>query len=97
MKTLIDTILVILILNISPALAENRPSNTEMKADQDGKIEADEYRLISANGGLTRRPCPYTCEMRGIPRENCKEFKSTDGSECYVEDKRLSQNAVNVR
>ena len=66
----------------------------QMRADTDGVIESDEYRVISENGRLTRRPCPYTCEMRGIPRIHCHEIRSIDGSECYIEDTRLPDDAL---
>ena len=60
-----------------------------MVADVDGDIQPNEYRVISANGSTTRRPCPYTCEMREIPKESCKEWKSLEDSECYVQDLRI--------
>lgn len=66
----------------------------KMRIDTDGIIEKDEYRIISENGRLTRRPCPYTCEMRGIPKKYCHEFHSIDGSECYIEDTRLPDDAL---
>ena len=57
-----------------------------MHEDKDGEIAADEYQIISVNGGVTRRPCPYTCEMRGIPRDHCKEWTSNNKVDCYVQD-----------
>jgi hypothetical protein len=71
------------------ALAEERQVwGSVNREDTDGIIEADEYRLISVDGGTTRRPCPYTCEMRGIERKNCREWRSVNGRECYVRDMR---------
>jgi hypothetical protein len=66
-----------------------------MREDSDGNIMEGEYQVISKNGGVTRRPCPYTCEMKGIPQTSCRTWVSkSDSSLCYVEDTRLSQNAV---
>lgn len=66
-----------------------------MKEDTDGVLAEDEYRVISKDGSLTRRPCPYTCEMRGIPREHCKESKGKkDENECYVKDTRFPETSV---
>lgn len=62
--------------------------------DTDGDVGPNEYRVIDPHGAVTRRPCPWSCEMRGIPKEHCKEWKSitnaVDG-ECYVQDLRISK------
>ncbi len=69
-----------------------------MVEDEDGIVGPNEYRRISQNGGTTRRPCPYTCEMRGVPRDHCREWKSKeDPSECYVEDTSVPSNAVPLK
>ncbi|NMC63701.1 MAG: hypothetical protein GYA55_11115 [SAR324 cluster bacterium] len=65
--------------------------------DKDGIIKDGEYEVMNENGSLTRRPCPYTCENRGIPREKCHEWKSASGDLCYVHDTRLPQAAVPLR
>lgn len=69
-------------------------SPTAMREDRDGIVEADEYTVISMNGGTTRRPCPYTCEMRGLPRNQCREWRSLDGVNCYVLDTTKPNNAM---
>ena len=82
----------------SVAFAQNEkeaaPGPSTLRPDTDGVLEEDEYEVISMNGGLTRKTCPYTCEMRGIDKSHCKEWKSTSHNLCYVEDTSLSQNAV---
>lgn len=57
-----------------------------MREDTDGKLGDDEFRVISSNGSITRRPCPYSCRMRGIESSACKEWRSLDGKECYVQN-----------
>lgn len=68
---------------------------TQWVEDTDGELMPNEYRLVDTKGSVTRRPCPYTCEMRDIPKEFCKEWKSitnaVDG-ECYVQDLRISHD-----
>ena len=73
---------------------EYKEPETTMRENRDGVIKDNEYRVISLDGSLTRRPCPYTCEMRGIPRQHCREFKSGDGTECYVKDTRYPDSDV---
>lgn len=82
---------VLLLLTTSIAAYADTVLNppTSMVEDTDGNIQANEYRVISANGSTSRRPCPYTCEMRQIPKEQCKEWKSLEDSECYVQDLRI--------
>ena len=82
MKALL-VLLAILLNSATSAYAET------MVEDKDGDIQPNEYRVISVNGSTTRRPCPYTCEMRQIPKESCKEWKSLEDSECYVQDLRI--------
>lgn len=80
---------------ISPVVAEEgKTAPSGMREDIDGKLEADEYRVISKDGSLTRRPCPYTCEMRGIPGEYCREFRGREENECYVKDTRYPETDV---
>lgn len=35
-------------------------------------------------GLVTSRPCPYSCETRGLPKNLCRDWK--EGETCYVED-----------
>lgn len=66
-----------------------------MHEDVDGTLKKDEYVVISMNGSITRALCPYTCEMRGLPREKCREWQSVnDPSKCYVQDTTLPSDAV---
>lgn len=64
----------------------NEGQSKVWKEDTDGVLEANEYRAITEDGLVTRRPCPYTCEDRGIARSNCKEWRSKDENACYVQD-----------
>ena len=64
------------------------------REDNDGVLEPDEYTKISENGSVTRRPCPYTCEDHGIPRQSCKMWRSGYADECYVEDTRMAHSGV---
>ena len=82
-------------LAFAEGLAPVVQENPVMRENKDGDIKPGEYQRISENGGLTRRPCPYSCEMKGIPRKNCKEWVSRrDTNLCYVEDTRLPSDAV---
>lgn len=89
------------VLNPNPAAAtqgntQKRP--TVWKENTDGMIRPDEYRKISENGALTRRPCPYTCEMRGIPNNHCRTWRSiVEPDQCYVWDTRYHQSAVPIK
>jgi hypothetical protein len=70
-------------------------SRTPMVESLDGDLGPNQYETISLNGSLTRALCPYSCEMRGIPKRNCREWRSlVDPEKCYVEDTRLAQHAV---
>lgn len=94
------------LLFVSAALADNAPMpadpilngvphNANMRVDNDGNLEKDEYEVISANGSITRALCPYTCEMRGLPKQNCKQWTSVrDKSLCYVQDTRIPSDAI---
>ena len=64
--------------------------------DTDGNLVAGEYEVISVDASLTRAPCPYSCENRGLARSHCREWRSTDGSKCYVHDTRGVQGAVRL-
>ena len=66
-----------------------------MREDTDGTLEPNEYVKISPNGSITRALCPYTCEMRDIPKEYCRSWQSEmRKTECYVEDLRLGSKAI---
>lgn len=68
---------------------------TQWVENTDGDLKANEYRAVDTKGAVTRRPCPYTCAMREIPKESCKEWKSITHSvdgECYVQDLRISKD-----
>ena len=67
------------------------------REDRDGVIEPDEYRKVSENGAVTRRPCPYTCEDRGIPQEKCRAWPSHYEGECYVQDLRIASNVFDEK
>lgn len=89
------------VIHSSAAAAPREADSLEMEAgatvtreDTDGVLEADEYRVISMNGAVTRRPCPYTCEQRGVPKASCKTWLSDDKAECYVHDTRLPSGNV---
>ena len=63
--------------------------------DGDGMLASDEYRIIDPDGATTRRPCPYTCKMRGIPKNQCKEWRSASNpDDCYVQDTSLGGDAM---
>lgn len=62
--------------------------------DVDGEMGPKEFRIVNEDGNLTRAHCPYTCEDRGVDRQNCKEWKSENGQEYYVQDTRQRQLAV---
>ena len=70
------------------------PSMTENK---DGVLKQGEYEVISTNGSVTRSFCPYTCEMRGLPKQYCRTWKSVqEPDKCYVQDTRLPSEAVPI-
>lgn len=107
MKTNLYTICLVLAVNLfgmSAGFAEThgaaqenkaaRASDSVWKEDKDGVEGEHEYRLVNPEGNLTRAKCPYTCADRGIAAEHCKEWKSKDGTECYVQDTRAPQGAV---
>ena len=100
MKTFMCPIFIALfiLLPVSFVVSQEREASraSAMKPDQDGELQPDEYEVLTSNGGLTRRPCPYTCEMRGVARQHCREWKSRDQSLCYVWDTRFPQDAVPV-
>jgi hypothetical protein len=86
----------LLLLPISRILADSptpAPVNTYVE-NTDGHIKEGEFQFVSPNGAVTRRPCPYTCEMRGLPKQHCKVWRSVDGTLCYVWDTRLPQHSV---
>lgn len=70
-------------------------TQTTMTEDKDGVLVAGEYEVISTNGSITRSKCPYTCEMRGLPKQYCKTWQSLKDKElCYVQDTRIPSNAI---
>ena len=101
--------LFVLTLTSLPAFADDVPApsavggiapgtlapHPNMKENTDGELRPGEYEVISMNGGVTLALCPYTCEMRGLPKKFCRTWGSLqDKSKCYVEDTRLPSNAV---
>lgn len=70
-------------------------SQTNWIEDNDGDIGPDEYRKVDPAGATWRRPCPFNCEMRGVPKEHCKEWVSTSlKTECYVQDTSIGGDAM---
>lgn len=91
----------IVCLSVYPANAESpaAPAVTPSSAtafNESVAQQGEEVQVVSANGALTRRPCPYTCEDRQLPSEHCKTWESKDKTLCYVWDTRLPQNAVPI-
>ena len=43
-------------------------------------------KLVHAerHGEITSRPCPYKCQIVGIPKKDCRDWR--EGNTCYVED-----------
>ena len=80
--------ILLLLFHAAPSVADIA-TPAPMVEDTDGDIQPNEYRVISADKSTTRRACPYTCEMRQIPLEHCKQWKSLSDSQCYVQDLRL--------
>ena len=79
----------------SPGSLAPHPS---MKENVDGNLREGEYEVISMNGSITRALCPYTCEMRGIPKKSCKTWGSLqDRTKCYVQDTRIPSGAVPIK
>lgn len=72
----------------------NLAPHPTMSEDTDGDLKSGEYIVISPNGSITRSICPYTCEMRGLPKDYCKTWKSITNEECYVQDTRISSGAM---
>lgn len=67
----------------------------QMKEDADGELIPGEYTVISPNGSITRALCPYTCDMRGLPKNSCKSWRSkSDSTQCYLQDTRIPSSAV---
>jgi len=59
-----------------------------------GAIADDEYIIMDMVGSVTRSACPYTCEDRGLAKQNCRAFQAAkDKSQCYVQDTRIKSNA----
>ena len=88
----------------STVFAEEQPrtesvsGRTPMNLDQDGVLAMNEYEVISMNDSITRAKCPYTCEMRGIPKESCKTWQSQQDKQlCYVQDTRIASNAIAIK
>ena len=87
--------LTLILLIASPLFAQTgKAPHPSMIEDTDGELGANEYIVISPNGSITRAHCPYTCEMRGLPAEHCKTWKSVTNDECYVQDLRIPSNAM---
>ena len=71
-------------------------TNQEIKSVNNENL-LKKVEVMSLNGAVTRADCPYTCEMRSLPKEHCKTWVATsDPSLCYVWDTRLPQKAVRV-
>ncbi len=92
--SVLSLILACVFVFATAAISEESPGKTTFKADTHGEVQPDEFEVMNANGGLTRKSCPWTCEMRGIPEEHCKMWKSPRRDNCYVWDTRLPQDAV---
>ncbi|MCB0324075.1 MAG: lipid-binding SYLF domain-containing protein [Bdellovibrionales bacterium] len=59
-----------------------------------GPVQADEYVIVDLTGSVTRSPCPYTCQDRGLAQANCRAWPSKqDPKECYVQDTRIPSDA----
>ncbi len=79
------------------AASEKRAKSTlsMMIEDSDGDVKKNEFVRIDPQGSITRALCPYTCEMRGLPKEHCRMWRSQiDPQQCYVQDMRLPSNAI---
>lgn len=69
-----------------------------MLEDTDGVLEKNEFEYISTNQSITRSLCPYACSARGIPKQNCRTWKSIqEPTKCYVQDLRLPSTAIEFR
>lgn len=105
------SLLLVSLFSAFPALADdpagaevkdNPPAGTlaphpSMKENTDGELRQGEYEVISMNGGVTRAFCPYTCEMRGLPKQHCRTWQSLqDKTKCYVEDTRIPSQAIPI-
>lgn len=61
----------------------------------DGDLQRGEYEIIDMSGGVTRSPCPYTCQDRGLSSKNCRAWQSQlDRRMCYVQDSRIPSQAI---
>ena len=70
-------------------------SHPEMELSKDGKEREGQYIIIDMSGSITRSVCPYTCEMRGLPREHCRTWQSLQNPKlCYVQDTRIPSEAI---
>jgi hypothetical protein len=95
MKNLL--ILLVAIVPFSVAAQETNQGASSGAPSVQAPAEPDDVEVVSMNGSVTRAKCPYTCEMRGIPRKFCREWKSRMyGDRCYVQDTRLPSNAVPI-
>ncbi|HQH25868.1 MAG TPA: hypothetical protein PLP17_00615 [Oligoflexia bacterium] len=66
-----------------------------MIEDSDGDVKKNQFVRIDPQGSITRALCPYTCEMRGLPKEHCRMWRSQiDPQQCYVQDTRIASNAI---
>jgi len=75
-----------------------RPNLNMLQPDTDGEIGTGEYQVISADGSITRRPCAYTCEMRGLMEGKCRTWISKiDPNLCYVQDTRSRSDAIPMK
>lgn len=90
------------------ATQESAEQNTERKInvigpsvmieDTDGVLTQNEYEQVSVNNSITRALCPYTCEMRNLPKEHCKTWKSNmEPNKCYVQDLRIPSEAIEFK
>ena len=43
------------------------------------------HASLSQNSGVTSRKCPYNCDLAGLSRDSCREWRV--GDRCYVEDR----------
>ena len=79
---------------VKPA-PESMSSRMPMTENKDGDLKMNEYEVVSTNGAVTRAYCPYTCQMRGVPKQFCRAWPAKSGNnKCFVWDTRLPNGAV---
>ena len=98
LKTIVLGALFVLPAAVRADDAQNTTSRSPMVEDKDGVIASNEYEVISTNGSITRALCPYSCEMRDLPKKFCKTWQSKqEPSMCYVQDTRIPTEAITLK